>query len=1288
MSESTAVKEALKEARELIGKKDHKGALRCCKKAINMDKDNYMALVFSGLCLTELGQWDQALKAYGKATNNVPDQLRGWQGLAILYEKQNEKDTKNELAEVYEKLLTLYKTEDTTKYKTTSDKLVNLYSKQLKNIDKALRVLQERRIAFPTEETSTHCDIIRLLNSEANLKDELNVTLKESLLQVVNDTDSIQNREHFKLLLGVLYKIRDMEKLCEYAIRMERVFPENIYALEWICAIYLELVTDQQTMSFCKEVEENVSSYIDKLLNLTPTSQLAILAKSAVFWTCQKPENARDLLKQHQVEQSSNPNVYGTYILCHCYYDTMDYADCESTIPVALVLLNKIKDAKKRQTFETKLKLMLVKTLYYQDKFTKAVDCLKDEIVSDDLLLLKAKIYARVGDRNMTESLLDQLEAKYEHEKYLVQAMLCVQEGQYEEASSLLATYMERCITKKHGDDFEPILLEGRIRWEQNRVEDSHRCFLLAAKSNPKSWVPFLYLGHTFAHKGGKQDFTSIEKAKKCYYKSFSLNPQSCEAGAAVSDILVMQEQWEENLKFLTSVTKDSTAKWAHMRLGMHYMATGKAGQAVASLQFVLKSDPEDINAWECLADAYAGKGSFSAALKAYDRVTQLSQNLPTKGLYASLQMATIKSKLGFYNEAVQLLNKILCIKPNHVPALKCLGETLLKDAADLLAQHLDKNAVDKCQEAVCYLTRAIKVSRFDLSCLWKLLGDACSLIWSLPCSIATFVVPAELVQSTNEEKLEKLQLLELGSKCYTRALQIRPENTICWQSLATNFHYQCLEMTQPESRKKARSLCFSAIRKALSLSPKSHILWNALGVFAASDDNLPLAQHAFVQSVNVQNNTLAWINLGVVYYILKQHGLANRAFKEAQNLDPSNLRSWVGQALLAEAAGVPEEAVDLFRHSTFLGHFLEASLGYANWMCKALTATQVTWWHTHVSDNKGVCMAIDSLMCCINRINQDPCALNMLGLLLETKGLLKSAKQVLMTASEGCEGQLRGLVLQNLGRVLFKLNDFQGSMQCYREVPEANFYSSVGLAIASFKAGLFQEAYNAYAEALQMATENIQRSHVLTAMAQVAYTFHGEDSAKTLLFQSCQLQPPSVDGLFALSVLGVKQNDPVLVNACLTEIAKYDKNSLCKVNKLKAAIHVVHGHKEEARKLLSKAIHESPQLYDLWQSLAHLLALHFNESESAAKCAQKLPTLSRLEEKSGNVEAACLVGLCLLMQNRLDGALLAAKKAVHMYPQAKETWSLLATTLEQMNSTNMFVRVSKCAEICGSVIN
>ena len=89
-NESKTVKEALKEARENIDKKDFKTALKCCKRALNVDKNNYMALVFYGLCSSELELFDQALQAYKKATDGNPEQATAWQGLASFYEKKKD----------------------------------------------------------------------------------------------------------------------------------------------------------------------------------------------------------------------------------------------------------------------------------------------------------------------------------------------------------------------------------------------------------------------------------------------------------------------------------------------------------------------------------------------------------------------------------------------------------------------------------------------------------------------------------------------------------------------------------------------------------------------------------------------------------------------------------------------------------------------------------------------------------------------------------------------------------------------------------------------------------------------------------------------------------------------------------------------------------------------------------------------------------------------------------------------------------------------------------------------
>ena len=56
-------------------------------------------------------------------------------------------------------------------------------------------------------------------------------------------------------------------------------------------------------------------------------------------------------------------------------------------------------------------------------------------------------------------------------------------------------------------------------------------------------------------------------------------------------------------------------------------------------------------------------------------------------------------------------------------------------------------------------------------------------------------------------------------------------------------------------------------------------------------------------------------------------------------------------------------------------------------------------------------------------------------------------------------------------------------------------------------------------------------------AMGSLAYKVEGIEAAKTLLFNSCQLSPPLVRGLFALAVIGVQHTDMNLLEAALHEM-------------------------------------------------------------------------------------------------------------------------------------------------------
>ena len=100
---------------------------------------------------------------------------------------------------------------------------------------------------------------------------------------------------------------------------------------------------------------------------------------------------------------------------------------------------------------------------------------------------------------------------------------------------------------------------------------------------------------------------------------------------------------------------------WAHLRLGVSHLACHDYGSAIVSLQFVLRSEPNNVDAWESLADAYAARGSLQAAVKAYEKVLSLlKDSQASDGLYAQLQIATINYKTGHFDKAIGQLRDIL----------------------------------------------------------------------------------------------------------------------------------------------------------------------------------------------------------------------------------------------------------------------------------------------------------------------------------------------------------------------------------------------------------------------------------------------------------------------------------------------------------------------------------------------------------------------------------------------------------------------------------------------------
>lgn len=99
--------------------------------------------------------------------------------------------------------------------------------------------------------------------------------------------------------------------------------------------------------------------------------------------------------------------------------------------------------------------------------------------------------------------------------------------------------------------------------------------------------------------------------------------------------------------------------------------------------------------------------------------------------------------------------------EPNYVPALKGLGETCLALAKEYIDKQLLGRAKNHLQRAMNCLTAAIK-ERKNTFCIWKLLGDVCYRVATMPEKYVHLQVSSILIQRDDTEDIVLLKRRDL----------------------------------------------------------------------------------------------------------------------------------------------------------------------------------------------------------------------------------------------------------------------------------------------------------------------------------------------------------------------------------------------------------------------------------------------------------------------------------------------------------------------------------------------
>ncbi|KAH9643371.1 hypothetical protein HF086_008858 [Spodoptera exigua] len=428
-------------------------------------------------------------------------------------------------------------------------------------------------------------------------------------------------------------------------------------------------------MSFC---ELNIEKHIDSISEGIMNSKYPSLLRSMI---CYDKGLYLEAYKQcvPLVNYQEADVTEATFII-KC---TIMLKKWSVTQKLATNFITKVKD----QQFAVALKRFLFLSLTKQQKWLQAINTVKEiGIDSMEPIELASLAECYIEANEPADHILKHLETTDYYKQ--LQALLLHKQNKYDEVIKLL----------EGSENSIEVYYLGKAYWEMKQYDKCLMSLLKAAKLNPDHADTFLYLGHFYYYH--KSD---LQKAKKCYEKAHSLNAISMNIAKSLSEIYVKLQQKDADFELLIGFAKNisTTESWVSFRLGLHYLNKREWENAILNFRNVIKTNQSDTTAFECLADAYYSRGSYTSALRAYNRVMTLD---PSKSAHCLTRIGHIYSLLTQYQEAISTFEKVFTIEPYSFLALKGISETWMRVAKKKIEANMYGSARDCAQHAIDYI--------------------------------------------------------------------------------------------------------------------------------------------------------------------------------------------------------------------------------------------------------------------------------------------------------------------------------------------------------------------------------------------------------------------------------------------------------------------------------------------------------------------------------------------------------------------------------------------------------
>lgn len=534
-----------------------------------------------------------------------------------------------------------------------------------------------------------------------------NDILKEALEKALIDTDHPQHGNVFKRYLKLLFNSKLYKDLIVKAKEMTVLYPEDVYPLEWLCKVFME---NEEIQSNFLEIE----SFANELGKLNEKSGLAALVNS--FFSYKRADYilARELATKSLLELGNYSPAFK--IIADCNYQIGAYQMAVNFYRKSSYFPESYYEC---LSFSRETKSLEECTSHFKSKGTnnmalcRALHNLKQDV---DVTILQPKeklIFESIYLSNESESILQEDES------------------------------------------FEGLVTKGVVAFRLKDYNSSLNSFLKATRLRPFRSECFLGLGKVYL---AVEDFP---RARKCFEKTISLDPLEKQAVEGLSFLLKENNEMSANEllleKTLTYLSANQT-HWVHFQLGLHTMAVQKFSEAIHHFRTALRYEVNNIIYWESLADAYFERGSFSSAMKVYEKILEINP----KNKYAKLQIAIIKSTTSMDYDAIKWFDELIEENPDYIPARKGVAEAHFNLANYSLTLNLFGRAKDHLQSAIGHLEKVLLNRNQNVIWLWRLTGYIFYAAARMPGSLAFLNVSGSLVSKETADKVVSVGRKEL----------------------------------------------------------------------------------------------------------------------------------------------------------------------------------------------------------------------------------------------------------------------------------------------------------------------------------------------------------------------------------------------------------------------------------------------------------------------------------------------------------------------------------------------